>query len=108
MKFICNFLLVLNYIVYIIADVCAWAENIKYGLLFLLPLFVFPIVVKLANKVAVSQADKFFKSEWDVFLKKLKWGNSVVFAIVALGYCCLLYTSPSPRDGLLSRMPSSA
>ena len=24
------------------------------------------------------------------------------------GYTCLLYTSPSPRDGLLSRMPSSA
>ena len=23
-------------------------------------------------------------------------------------YTCLLYTSPSPRDGLLSRMPSSA
>ena len=23
-------------------------------------------------------------------------------------YICLLYTSPSPRDGLLSRMPSSA
>ena len=22
-------------------------------------------------------------------------------------YICLLYTSPSPRDGLLSRMPSS-
>ena len=25
-----------------------------------------------------------------------------------LGILCLLYTSPSPRDGLLSRMPSSA
>src|SRR5665647_3667238 len=24
------------------------------------------------------------------------------------GYCLMLYTSPSPRDGLLSRMPSSA
>ena len=24
------------------------------------------------------------------------------------GQACLLYTSPSPRDGLLSRMPSSA
>ena len=24
------------------------------------------------------------------------------------GSVCLLYTSPSPRDGLLSRMPSSA
>ena len=26
----------------------------------------------------------------------------------AQAYTCLLYTSPSPRDGLLSRMPSSA
>ena len=26
----------------------------------------------------------------------------------AFAYFCLLYTSPSPRDGLLSRMPSSA
>ena len=25
-----------------------------------------------------------------------------------LDWICLLYTSPSPRDGLLSRMPSSA
>ena len=28
--------------------------------------------------------------------------------ILAQGSPCLLYTSPSPRDGLLSRMPSSA
>ena len=27
---------------------------------------------------------------------------------IAGGIACLLYTSPSPRDGLLSRMPSSA
>src|SRR5665647_2340992 len=26
----------------------------------------------------------------------------------SMSYICLLYTSPSPRDGLLSRMPSSA
>ena len=26
----------------------------------------------------------------------------------AVDWVCLLYTSPSPRDGLLSRMPSSA
>ena len=29
-------------------------------------------------------------------------------AICVLCSYCLLYTSPSPRDGLLSRMPSSA
>ena len=28
--------------------------------------------------------------------------------VLLMFYCCLLYTSPSPRDGLLSRMPSSA
>ena len=28
--------------------------------------------------------------------------------IIAKVCTCLLYTSPSPRDGLLSRMPSSA
>ena len=28
--------------------------------------------------------------------------------LAAQTYSCLLYTSPSPRDGLLSRMPSSA
>ena len=27
---------------------------------------------------------------------------------VNIANLCLLYTSPSPRDGLLSRMPSSA
>ena len=27
---------------------------------------------------------------------------------IAYYFICLLYTSPSPRDGLLSRMPSSA
>src|SRR5664279_2979791 len=32
------------------------------------------------------------------------WG----LELVAMGGTCLLYTSPSPRDGLLSRMPSSA
>ena len=32
----------------------------------------------------------------------------MLMLLVLLLYCCLLYTSPSPRDGLLSRMPSSA
>ena len=37
-------------------------------------------------------------------------GNLIGFEVeLAKELCvCLLYTSPSPRDGLLSRMPSSA
>ena len=34
--------------------------------------------------------------------------SSLKTTIPAIGKTCLLYTSPSPRDGLLSRMPSSA
>ena len=34
--------------------------------------------------------------------------NKVETAIDLIHKPCLLYTSPSPRDGLLSRMPSSA
>ena len=35
-------------------------------------------------------------------------GGKVCLAAFAHENVCLLYTSPSPRDGLLSRMPSSA
>ena len=34
--------------------------------------------------------------------------NKAEAAHKSLFVACLLYTSPSPRDGLLSRMPSSA
>ena len=45
----------------------------------------------------------------DVFNNIPTWVglNSTSQAITGDG-SCLLYTSPSPRDGLLSRMPSSA
>ena len=36
------------------------------------------------------------------------FNEGTTIAMVADMNDCLLYTSPSPRDGLLSRMPSSA
>ena len=35
-------------------------------------------------------------------------GDAAALAAYNNTFGCLLYTSPSPRDGLLSRMPSSA
>ena len=37
-----------------------------------------------------------------------RYRKSPATGTLSLEYICLLYTSPSPRDGLLSRMPSSA
>ena len=59
---------------------------------------------------------KWFDQKWvDIGSKKKdgsfsKCGRSKQKADAKRKYpkCCLLYTSPSPRDGLLSRMPSSA
>ena len=64
------------------------------------------IIKKKYKKIVISpgpgnpnQAGNCLKIVKDLFKK-----------IPILGVClgCLLYTSPSPRDGLLSRMPSSA
>ena len=35
-------------------------------------------------------------------------GGGAPVVVQSMTNTCLLYTSPSPRDGLLSRMPSSA
>ena len=43
------------------------------------------------------------------YVNKLNEGIVVCsYRFTDMYYTCLLYTSPSPRDGLLSRMPSSA
>eukprot|EP01016_Furgasonia_blochmanni_P040560 TRINITY_DN5188_c0_g1_i1.p1 TRINITY_DN5188_c0_g1~~TRINITY_DN5188_c0_g1_i1.p1 ORF type:complete len:236 (+),score=5.62 TRINITY_DN5188_c0_g1_i1:475-1182(+) len=39
---------------------------------------------------------------------KIKQFITTITVSLSILYACLLYTSPSPRDGLLSRMPSSA
>ena len=49
-------------------------------------------------------------NEIGLFIKNPKADNIETSILAAYRYFsnCLLYTSPSPRDGLLSRMPSSA
>ena len=46
------------------------------------------------------------------YLSKIKTFKKTIHNLLSekemLQRACLLYTSPSPRDGLLSRMPSSA
>ena len=47
------------------------------------------------------------KGELFLFIDDDEWASSDDW-LKQLITTCLLYTSPSPRDGLLSRMPSSA
>ena len=72
----------------IVSDVdILWASEMGY--------YVFNLMK--ADKLAVIVR----REEIDLINKFLK-------GLIDLKSICLLYTSPSPRDGLLSRMPSSA
>ena len=59
---------------------------------------------KIELKIKSKLEQKKKKKTPDDGFKKNKVVNEVLDKITI----CLLYTSPSPRDGLLSRMPSSA
>ena len=78
-----------------------------------------PQVVKSARvmKKAVSHLIPFIEEEKQLLGIADKSNGRVLMATVKgdvhdigknIVSVCLLYTSPSPRDGLLSRMPSSA
>ena len=59
-----------------------------------------PVVVRDNNKEDLAS---FLET-----LKEVNWSSLDGYHEPKNAYNCLLYTSPSPRDGLLSRMPSSA
>ena len=52
--------------------------------------------------------EKIVGTIFDEIIIALENGNRVELRGFGAFSTCLLYTSPSPRDGLLSRMPSSA
>ena len=71
--------------------------------------------VKLGQKFFQLHGEENFEAMVDMLSDDLQWtspkyGEGIINKETQLGYIkiCLLYTSPSPRDGLLSRMPSSA
>ena len=80
-------------------------------------IFVFELAGK--NAISMQNGDKLYKSIHPHLLAgdsiAIDFNGVSLFAspffnasIALLLKDCLLYTSPSPRDGLLSRMPSSA
>ena len=57
----------------------------------------------------IDQSIAMLNKDDGTFLKALDlWSMKEPVSQPIYFWICLLYTSPSPRDGLLSRMPSSA
>ena len=67
-------------------------------------------LTKILSLLSIDEAQDYASVEISSLVidsRKVSKG-SLFFAYPGVASDCLLYTSPSPRDGLLSRMPSSA
>ena len=77
----------------------------------MLPLSAYTLNLKytdlLLNKI-MNILKKYQNQEILLILSSDHWSRKIRNTNDTNLYPCLLYTSPSPRDGLLSRMPSSA
>ena len=74
-------------------------------------LSIFERLLLMAGIVEIPlQIDKYLMfHEYDSTFGALAGLNLSITTVSLIGlYFCLLYTSPSPRDATLSRMPSSA
>ena len=60
------------------------------------------------NKLSGGEVELIPGSHKAGIIPSISEGNDLEDGIIIEPKNCLLYTSPSPRDGLLSRMPSSA
>ena len=69
---------------------------------------VFRQVPAGANSSVIVRKSKIAYPDYCSWLNKIPFITKVMIETPYITYTCLLYTSPSPRDGLLSRMPSSA
>ena len=66
------------------------------------------IDVQFPREAMPNIFDALLIEEGDLTLEVQQQIGDGIVRTIAMGTTCLLYTSPSPRDGLLSRMPSSA
>ena len=66
--------------------------------------FIISVIINSLSRLAEKTDSKID----DEILNALKKPIGLIPITVALYICCLLYTSPSPRDRTRSRMPSSA
>ena len=73
-----------------------------------LPGWVAPSVLLLLVFLVIMGMIVLNKTEGAIEVETLTWTSTDEDIEAVADDACLLYTSPSPRDGLLSRMPSSA
>ena len=74
---------------------------------FLFPEVASKVIEILENKSSINKIETW--QDWGEFIQSYQSTLKQLIVLFPIQYIvCLLYTSPSPRDATLSRMPSSA
>ena len=80
-------------------------SKIYYGWLIVVALFL-SMALGIGTRQGFGIFVDLWGSEWETNVSSISLAASIGWLVN--GLACLLYTSPSPRDATLSRMPSSA
>ena len=68
------------------------------------------VLIRWRTLAFEAKRDNYTNGQRHRLSPRFRWPRKYdsLFSDLTIPWTCLLYTSPSPRDGLLSRMPSSA
>ena len=87
-------------------------NSVQYGLLLFLVASGLTLIFGIMGVINLAHGSFYMIGAYMAFSLAPLFGDQFLLMLVAgvvlAAIFCLLYTSPSPRDGLLSRMPSSA
>lgn len=68
----------------------------QIGVSVLAALPVFVIAYALSDRIAVSRRDKYARSEWSVFCKKIGWAWGMALVVYAIVYIVIAYNFGDP------------
>lgn len=68
----------------------------QIGVAVLVAIPAFIIASALSDKIAISRRDRYTKSEWSVFCKKIGWSWGIAIIVFAVVYIFLAYNFGDP------------
>lgn len=90
MGFITSFLFLLNASVWIFFDIICWyLTGHTFGWIGLAGAISFFIAWGLSGEATLSVIDYFWQTEWELFVTKIKWSNSV--SLIVMFFVALIF-----------------
>lgn len=77
MRIITGFIFIANIALWIAGIVLSFSLDSLAGIIASVSFLIFLVAWKISGETVTAPADYFFQPEWEVFVTKLKWANSV-------------------------------